>query len=133
MNPTQKRMLSILKRVNDERKTGDGRLTPLTANMVQSCLDDSARCSGCHQPPYAYHKMSCSNGSGLVDYMRMPRVRVKEGWDGAGKRGVTLGPAMPVGGMDWVPVLFDNEIDPTFFKLHGLEIVATPGTYQSEI
>lgn len=52
------------------------------------------------------------------------RVWVKEGWYGCGLLATVLGEPIFVQ-QEWVPVLFDHEEDPSFFKLAGLE--AYPG------
>ena len=50
------------------------------------------------------------------------KVRVKDGWGGAGNKGVCLGEPVFVGQW-WLPVKWDNEDDPDFFKITGLEIM----------
>jgi len=52
------------------------------------------------------------------------RIRIIDGFYGAGQCGVVIGE--PAEGRDyryWIPVLFDDEDDPTFFKDGGLEKV----------
>lgn len=53
------------------------------------------------------------------------RIIIKEGWGDAGKTGVVLSREMSAGRDrdDWVPVLMDDDDDPTFFKSDGLEKV----------
>ena len=54
------------------------------------------------------------------------RVRIKPGWDKAGKVGKTLGPAIYAGqgmGQSWTPVLWDDEEDPDWHKTAGLDEV----------
>jgi hypothetical protein len=48
-------------------------------------------------------------------------LRIRRGWQEAGKRGVRLGPDVYVGGQPWTPVLWDDEDDPTFHKAAGVE------------
>ncbi len=47
-------------------------------------------------------------------------VKIREGWEGAGKNGVQLRPPVLVGGQSWTPVLWDGEDDPDFHKTDGL-------------
>jgi hypothetical protein len=51
------------------------------------------------------------------------RVRIREGWQGAGKKGTALGMPLVVNGgeMKWIPVLWDGEDDPDWHKAYGLE------------
>lgn len=53
------------------------------------------------------------------------KVRIKVGWHDSSRAGVALGPAitLPGGSQKWVPVLWDDEEDPDFFKEAGLDIV----------
>jgi len=47
-------------------------------------------------------------------------VRIKEGWDSAGRVGTVL--ALPILlGQYWVPVLWEDEKDPDFYEAAGLE------------
>ena len=48
------------------------------------------------------------------------RVRIRAGWSGAGRVGKALAAPMFVL-QDWVPVVWDDEEDPDFFKDAGLE------------
>lgn len=43
-------------------------------------------------------------------------VEIRDGWAGAGRRGVRLGPDVEAGGLKWTPVLWDDEEDPDFHK-----------------
>ena len=47
------------------------------------------------------------------------KVIIREGWHDAGKQATVLGPPVFVE-QYWLPVVFDDEEDPTFFKLAGL-------------
>ncbi|HXI90507.1 MAG TPA: hypothetical protein VNO24_10885 [Blastocatellia bacterium] len=49
-------------------------------------------------------------------------VRIKEGWQDAGKRGVILCKPVRIG-QTWIAVLWDDEEEPDWFKQRGLEIV----------
>lgn len=50
------------------------------------------------------------------------KVGIKEGWDGFGRHGRAL--AEPVWVEQyWLPVLWDDEEDPTFYKLAGINIL----------
>lgn len=129
MNPTQKRMLSILKRV-DEEITIDGTLTPSTRNMVKGVIDDSQRCLECRQLPGQRHKMDCRTGSGVVKQLGWPRVRIKEDWQHetawsglVDEEFSVVGPSVRLNGIDWVPLASndDEDEDPFFFKKAGLE------------
>jgi len=51
--------------------------------------------------------------------MPTSRVRIKKGWEGAGRAGTRLGLDVFVE-QGWAPVLWDDEEDPTFFKSAGL-------------
>lgn len=49
-------------------------------------------------------------------------VKIREGWEGAGKEGVMIGENIFVcHGMEWAPVLWDGEEDPDFHKVAGLQ------------
>jgi hypothetical protein len=50
------------------------------------------------------------------------RLRIREGWHGAGKTGVRLGPDVYVR-QHWTPILWDDEEDPDWHKASGLEKV----------
>ncbi len=52
-------------------------------------------------------------------------MRVKDGWQDAGKRGVILCKPIHVGQL-WIAVRWDGEEDPDWFKARGLEIVIQP-------
>jgi len=59
----------------------------------------------------------------VVDETReFPRVKIKSGWEGAGREGVVLGETV-LTGQEWVPMKFDDEEDPEFFKKAGLEFI----------
>ena len=50
------------------------------------------------------------------------RIRIKSGWDGAGRLGDFLGSEnFDCNGQYWTPVLWDNEEDPDFHKTAALE------------
>lgn len=59
----------------------------------------------------------------------MSAVRIRQGWYEAGRTGVRLGPDVHVGGQFWIPVLWDDEDDPTFHKAAGL--IEEPGVIPS--
>lgn len=51
-------------------------------------------------------------------------VRIREGWDGAGRLGLRLGEDISISGVIWTPVLWDDQRadgDPDFHKARGLE------------
>jgi len=48
-------------------------------------------------------------------------VRVKEGWEEAGRKGTVLGEQIFLGQW-WCPILWEDEEDPDFHKSTGLEI-----------
>lgn len=48
------------------------------------------------------------------------RIRIKRDWFGGGSAGKALGAPILLD-QHWVPVLFDVDEDPCFFKLAGLE------------
>lgn len=50
-------------------------------------------------------------------------VQIKEDWMGAGRIGKCLGDAVEVHGMMWLPLVWDDEEDPEFFKLSGIDFV----------
>jgi hypothetical protein len=50
------------------------------------------------------------------------RVRIRDGWDEAGREGVMLNEA-EAGGLIWATVLWDGEEDPDCFKRRGLEVI----------
>lgn len=55
------------------------------------------------------------------------RVAIKSGFEGAGRRGWVLGSTLTLyenGTMKWVPVLWDGEEDPDWFKADGLKVQA---------
>lgn len=49
------------------------------------------------------------------------RVKIKQGWEGAGRKGTALGEPV-FAGQEWLPVLWDGEEDPALFKLAGIEV-----------
>jgi hypothetical protein len=49
------------------------------------------------------------------------RVRIRAGWDEAGKEGTIIGEPVFVG-QSWTPVLWDSEEDPDFYKTVALEV-----------
>lgn len=60
----------------------------------------------------------------MGDFEPGDRVRIVHGFYGEGRMATVVG--TPVEGRDyryWIPVLFDDEDDPTFFKDGGLEKV----------
>lgn len=52
-------------------------------------------------------------------------VRIRKGWEGAGRIGRVLGNAVMVQQW-WTPVLWEDEDDPNFFKTAGLEDYVKP-------
>jgi len=52
----------------------------------------------------------------------MKSVEIKQGWGSAGKRGLLLGSNVECEGMEWTPVLWEDEEDPDWFKTQGLII-----------
>jgi hypothetical protein len=48
-------------------------------------------------------------------------IKIKDGWEDAGRHGEQLGDPIEVNGMSWTPVLFQDEEDPDFFKTAALE------------
>lgn len=57
----------------------------------------------------------------IIDVEKQPRIRIKSGWDQAGRQGVTLGPVITVYGVEWVSVLWDEDDDPDWQKASSLE------------
>ena len=55
-----------------------------------------------------------------IGYTYGTRIRIKKGWSEFGKVGTCLGNTVFVE-QEWIPVLWDNEDDPDFFKLAGIE------------
>jgi hypothetical protein len=53
------------------------------------------------------------------------RIMVREGWETAGRLGTAVGHPIHIN-QDWLPVVWDNEEDPTFFKMGGLEAAPEP-------
>jgi len=52
------------------------------------------------------------------------QVVIKEGWEGAGRVGYTVGPLeVKVCGQKWTPVLWNGEEDPDWHKTAGLRLV----------
>lgn len=47
-------------------------------------------------------------------------VEIKKGWDREYRTGKTLGKSKIVNGMEWTPVLWDDEEDPDWHKTRGL-------------
>lgn len=54
------------------------------------------------------------------------KVRIKYGWEGVGKSGLVIGEPIRVSGQDWLPVLWDDEEDPDFHKLEGIDVLVNP-------
>lgn len=55
------------------------------------------------------------------------RVVIKSGFEGAGRRGWIIGSTLElyeIGNIKWVPVLWDDEEDPDWFKASGLRVQA---------
>lgn len=50
-------------------------------------------------------------------------IQIKEGWMCAGRIGKALGDAVLVYGIMWVPVLWDEDEDPEWHKLAGLDFI----------
>lgn len=50
-------------------------------------------------------------------------VRIKNGWHEAGRQGLALAEPIYVSGQDWLPIKWDDEVDPDFHKLAGIEVV----------
>ncbi len=59
----------------------------------------------------------------IIEYTYSTRIRVKKGWYEFGKVGTCLGNPVFVN-QEWIPVLWDDEEDPEFFKLAGVERLA---------
>jgi len=57
------------------------------------------------------------------------RIRIRDGWDEAGREGVCLGKKVtsPHTGQEWLPVCWDDEEDPDFFKPAAIEVVRRRG------
>lgn len=58
----------------------------------------------------------------------MKRGKIKEGWlrglhEDSNCEFTILGEPVMVNGMSWLPVVFYDEEDPTFFKTAGVEII----------
>lgn len=49
------------------------------------------------------------------------KIRVKSNYIEKGKTGKLLGKPIKINGTEWVPILWDNEEDPEFFKFDGIE------------
>jgi hypothetical protein len=60
-----------------------------------------------------------------IDEQYIQPVQIRPGWDKAGRRGVTIGKSVVVGGTFWTPVTWDGEDDPDWFKTAGLEVIKT--------
>lgn len=58
--------------------------------------------------------------AGAVVETKEERVRIREGWHGAGQEGLRLGPDVFTQ-QEWTPVLWDGEEDPDWHKASGLE------------
>ena len=56
----------------------------------------------------------------IFQYSNGTRIRIKKGWEDFGQVGTCLGIPIFVDQL-WIPVLWDNEEDPEFFKLAGVE------------
>jgi|GEM_PF-5438021 len=78
-----------------------------------SC-DERHRCPECHEKFEAF-----------ASWQGCPaQVVIKKGWEGAGRIGYTLGPlGVMVQGQRWTPVLWNDEEDPDWHKMAGLEVV----------
>lgn len=48
-------------------------------------------------------------------------IRMKAGFEDAGRLGQSLGEHITVNGMQWTPVLWDGEDEPDFVKSKGIE------------
>jgi len=73
----------------------------------------SLECGECERDRRGPHDWDCSRNNPR-------RVRIKEGWGGAGQEGVILGANVDVEQL-WTPVLWDDEEDPDWHKTAGLE------------
>lgn len=48
------------------------------------------------------------------------RCEILSGWNDAGRKGFVIGHVVHVGGIWWVPVVWDGEKDPDWHKMDGL-------------
>jgi hypothetical protein len=53
------------------------------------------------------------------------RVRIKDGWESAGREGALITYAISINGTRWTGVQWDDEEDPDWHKTDGLEIATT--------
>lgn len=60
------------------------------------------------------------------------RRQIKKGWLGEGRKCTVLGKDVEVGGMDWTPIVFDDEGDPDWYKSSSLEEIKEPSHTQQE-
>lgn len=63
---------------------------------------------------------------GYKELIGVVRLQIKDGWDGAGKTGKRIGNDdmyFMSGDQMWIPVLWDGEDDPTWYKVEALEPV----------
>jgi len=54
------------------------------------------------------------------------KFKISTGWFGAGRTCEIIGEKKEVNGRDWVPVIFDDEEDPSWFKPEALEVIPEP-------
>jgi hypothetical protein len=51
----------------------------------------------------------------------MKRGKIKAGWEYAGRECIILGNSLVVNGMEWSPIVFLDEEDPTWQKTSSVE------------
>lgn len=54
---------------------------------------------------------------------KIMKAKVKEGWHDAGKICEVIGLPIHVNGMSWMPIVWEDEEDPDWFKSSGLEFI----------
>ena len=50
------------------------------------------------------------------------KVRIREGWDGAGREGIACAMPFHCNAQEWVPVIWLDRDDPSLFKTAGLQV-----------
>lgn len=58
-----------------------------------------------------------------IDEKYVQPVKIRVGWENAGKTGVTIGKSIVVGGTFWTPIAWDGDDGPDWHKLAGLEVI----------
>lgn len=61
------------------------------------------------------------------------KIRVKDGWEWHGRSGRALGEPICIDTQYWIPILFDDQLDPDWFKLSGVDKVVQEITADEEI